>query len=61
MVADNGQGLPKDFDLKTAKSLGLRLVNRLSRQLYGKAEIDSQNGAKFTISFKDTLQRKQVA
>ncbi|MCB0738910.1 MAG: tetratricopeptide repeat protein [Bacteroidetes bacterium] len=61
VVADNGNGMPDDFDLKKAKSLGLRLVNRLSRQLYGKAEYENINGAKFSITFKDTHQRKLVA
>lgn len=61
LVKDNGQGMPEDFDFVKAKSLGLRLVRRLSRQLYGSAEYNNQNGAEFKVLFKDTLQRKEVA
>lgn len=59
-VSDNGPGMPDDFDLKKAKSLGLRLVRRLSRQLYGTANYHNENGAVFTITFKDTIKRKDV-
>lgn len=60
-VSDNGNGMPADFDFAKAKSLGLRLVKRLSRQLYGKAVYENNNGTEFRITFKDTLQRKEVA
>ncbi|MBL4709347.1 MAG: tetratricopeptide repeat protein [Flavobacteriales bacterium] len=59
-VGDNGDGLAPDFELKKAKSLGLRLVHRLSRQLYGKVDYLYDQGAKFEIIFKDTQQRKLV-
>jgi two-component sensor histidine kinase len=37
-VKDNGQGMPTDFDLSKAKSLGMRLVHRLADQLQGGVE-----------------------
>lgn len=60
-VEDNGQGLPDDFDWRKSKSLGLRLVNRLARQLYGKAEYSKGEKSTFEITFKDTLERKKIA
>lgn len=60
IVHDNGPGLPADFDFAKSRSLGLRLVRRLSRQLYGSAEYSFDNGSKFTVAFKDTEQRKEV-
>jgi len=60
-VQDNGPGLPKDFDLSTASSIGLRLVRRLSRQLYGTSTYKYKNGSRFIITFKDTLSRKETA
>ena len=42
-VSDNGVGLPKGLDIKTTKSLGLKLVNFLaSHQLRAKLEINTQ-------------------
>lgn len=60
-VQDNGPGLPKDFDMSTASSIGLRLVRRLSRQLYGTSTYEYKNGSKFIITFKDTFVRKETA
>lgn len=48
-VADNGNGLPADFSIDKAKSLGLKLVNILTRQLNGELRIRSENGAHFSI------------
>ena len=50
-VTDNGVGLPAGFDWRQARSLGLRLVQMLSRQLDATAEVSSGNGTKFEIIF----------
>ena len=50
-VADNGVGLPPDFDLKQVPSLGLKLVTDLARQLGGQLEIGTGPGAVFEIEF----------
>ncbi|MGB0430026.1 MAG: tetratricopeptide repeat-containing sensor histidine kinase [Bacteroidia bacterium] len=60
-VSDNGQGLAEDFDYKKSKSLGLRLVNRLTKQLYGKVEYSNNEKSIFEINFKNTIERKKVA
>ncbi|WP_439128718.1 sensor histidine kinase [Polaribacter sp.] len=60
VVEDNGPGLSKDFDVKKAKSLGLRLVNRLVKQLHGHLKQTNNSGAKFEIYFKDTNSRRFV-
>lgn len=52
-VADNGKGLPADFSLEKAKSLGLKLVNILTRQLNGQLSIQSKGGARFSILIQD--------
>lgn len=51
-VKDNGHGLPEGFDLKKSKSLGLRLVRTLSKQLKGKVDYQNDNGAKFILYFE---------
>lgn len=58
-VRDTGAGLPADFDLKKSSSLGLKLVRRLSKQLYGQANYETDGGAVFHIVFSDTALRKQ--
>ncbi len=50
-VRDNGRGLPANFDLNKVKSLGLQLVKVLTKQLEGTLDINSENGAGFSIRF----------
>ena len=61
LVADNGPGLPADFDFDKTRTLGLRLVRRLSKQLYGTAEYELNDGAQFRVCFKSTEERQRVA
>lgn len=53
IVADNGIGLPDDFDIENAESLGLQLVTTLVTQVSGELEIDTNNGTQFNIVFKE--------
>ena len=57
---DNGSGLKQGLDIKKAKSLGLKLITRLTRQLQGDLIYKYDNGAKFEITFKDLFLRKQT-
>ena len=50
-VADNGVGLPADFDLPQLRSLGLQLVSDLVGQLQGRLEIGGGPGAAFEVVF----------
>jgi two-component sensor histidine kinase len=50
-VADDGAGLPDGIDFHRSTSLGLRLVNNLTRQLEGRISFDGQSGTKVTIRF----------
>ncbi len=52
VVRDNGMGIPENIDILQSNSLGLRMVNLLARQLKGKVDIDSKNGAAFSIFFE---------
>ncbi|KJH70459.1 PAS domain S-box protein [Aliterella atlantica] len=51
IIRDNGVGLPANIDLEKVKTLGLKLVRSLVRQLDGKVEITSDRGTNFKISF----------
>ncbi|QHV99568.1 histidine kinase dimerization/phosphoacceptor domain -containing protein [Spirosoma endbachense] len=58
VYSDNGPGLPSDFNLTGATTLGLQLVNDLSRQIGGKVQYSSKEGATFTINFTNRDVRK---
>ncbi|HYX16920.1 MAG TPA: PAS domain S-box protein [Nostoc sp.] len=54
IVRDNGVGLPKNFDSKKAKTLGITLIQGLVKQLRGKLEIGSHQGTQFKITFTNS-------
>lgn len=57
-VADNGVGLPKDFDLGEVKSLGLQLVPLLVDQLGGRLAIESAEGTRFLLRFSNANKQR---
>ncbi|WP_121812182.1 tetratricopeptide repeat-containing sensor histidine kinase [Mucilaginibacter kameinonensis] len=54
VVADNGRGLPGNFDALRNKSLGMQMMNGLARQLRGEFEISGSNGVTVSVRFKLT-------
>jgi len=51
-VQDNGIGLPAEFDVRHARSLGLKLVNFLAKhQLRATVEVRSEEGTAFELRF----------
>ncbi len=51
-VADNGPGLPAEFDWNGSKSLGITIVKLLTKQLGGTLQIESSDtGATFRVIF----------
>lgn len=61
IVKDNGMGLQPDFKINESLGSGLKLVERLVKQLHGNMKVNSSNGTKFEILFKDTQKRKEVS
>ena len=59
-ISDNGPGFNNTFNMKKVKSLGLRLVKRLVKQLQGSLSFINDNGANFEIIFKDIHARKEI-
>jgi two-component sensor histidine kinase len=51
VVWDNGIGIGKDFNLEKTRTLGLRLVTTLVRQLRGKITLGDGPGTRLVISF----------
>lgn len=51
-VADDGVGMPGDFDWRKAETLGLRLVqNLVEQQLQGRIELERARGTEWRIRF----------
>jgi len=51
-VHDNGVGLPEGLDVRNSKSLGLKLVNILTKQLGGDLAYQQNDGTKFKVVFR---------
>jgi len=54
---DNGGGLPKHVDFETDKTLGLKLIKGLAKQLSGKVIYHFDKGSVFTVFFQDSAIR----
>jgi len=50
-VRDNGRGVPPDFELEQAKTLGLRTVRLLARRLEADVALHADGGTSFTLTF----------
>lgn len=50
-VRDNGAGVPADFEIRRARSLGLQLAGDLARQLGGSLKTISGHGSSFEVTF----------
>jgi two-component system, sensor histidine kinase PdtaS len=53
LIKDSGKGLDENLDIENAKSLGLKLVKTLTRQINGQLKIVPQPGASFEIEFTE--------
>lgn len=60
-VKDNGVGLPEDFDPLKSDSLGLQLINNLVKQIEGSLEVKSEDGAEFTVQFRELKYKERMA
>ncbi len=49
-IADNGKGLPPDFQLENTRTMGLNLVKNLTNQLRGKISFNIESGTKFILT-----------
>jgi len=59
-VSDDGVGFPPDLDYRNTETLGLELVNNLTRQIDGNISLDLTQGTKFTVKFKELRYKKRI-
>jgi two-component sensor histidine kinase len=48
---DNGIGLPENLSIAQSETLGMRLLDGLTRQLHGTIEVGRADGTSFSITF----------
>jgi two-component sensor histidine kinase len=53
-IKDNGIGLPEHFDIDNPSSLGTEIIQALTGQIQARPEHTNENGAIFSIYFKDS-------
>ena len=51
-VSDDGVGLPADFSVASASTLGVELVNTLTRQLRGTLSARTGDRTEFEVRFR---------
>ncbi|AXY77361.1 histidine kinase [Paraflavitalea soli] len=61
VISDNGPGLPAGFDITKIKSLGMSLMQGLTRQLNGTFNTTNNDGLQITIQFPDEKMTKYSA
>jgi two-component sensor histidine kinase len=49
-ISDDGVGIPKNIDIKTAETLGLNLIYSFVSQLDGNIKLDTDNGTAYHIT-----------
>ncbi len=61
-VSDSGIGFPQNLDYRNARTLGLRLVGSLVKQIRGKIELLETAGTTFQITFSkpNSTRRKEI-
>jgi len=59
-IADNGRGLPSDFNIAQSSSFGLTLVTGLAGELGGSLNIQSSNGTTISLWFKTAQVHQSV-
>ena len=52
VISDNGVGLPVGVDISKTRSMGMRLVTGLAKQLNAELTINNENGVSVSLQFK---------
>lgn len=60
IIKDNGIGLSPDIDFENTETLGLQLVDGLTKQLEGSVEFNRNGGTEFKIIFNKLKYKKRI-
>jgi two-component sensor histidine kinase len=60
-ISDNGIGLPEGLDFRNAKSLGFKLICKLTEdQLKGTVELEDRKGTAFLVKFREIKRQGDI-
>ncbi|MGA1874780.1 MAG: histidine kinase dimerization/phosphoacceptor domain -containing protein [bacterium] len=60
-IADNGIGVPQDFDFRKTNSLGFELIiSLIEKQLNGEVKINTDQGMEIRFRFKELYNRQRI-
>ena len=51
IIADDGHGIPEDFDISTSSSLGMMLIETFKNQLDARLDVSNTKGTRFSFTF----------
>ena len=51
VIADDGHGIPEDFDIRSSSSLGMMLIETFKNQLDARLDISNSIGTRFAFTF----------
>ncbi len=54
-IKDNGRGISAEFIQNNTPSMGLNLIENLSKQIDATSTIENENGFKYTLSFRNSF------
>jgi PAS domain S-box-containing protein len=60
IISDDGMGMPENFEMANAETLGLKMVCNLVEQLDGTMKVDLTNGTRFEIIFKELEYKERI-
>jgi len=60
IVDDDGIGISEDIDFQNTDTLGLQLVNNLTKQLEGSIDLNRENGTKIKIVFNKLVYKERI-
>lgn len=58
-ISDNGIGLDEKIDFDNSTTLGIPLIQALTKQLEGSIKLESNNGTVFTLTFPSKLMKEK--
>jgi two-component sensor histidine kinase len=60
-IADDGMGLPDDFDYTRFNTLGMKLMKGLSEEIHARFKLENNNGTKIIVAFDEAIFQSETS